>query len=100
MGDIARAPAGALDPSSWNPARALDETTRIRTAGPGGSIAVVREDRAYWVRARSSSCSGGDGTFSGVDDYILERPRDNVLDLLVTWPLAGLADARARIPLD
>lgn len=80
--------------------RETDEATRIREDGPGGSVAVVRDGRAFWLRSQSGAFSGGGEVFSGSADLVLERPEDDVLDLLVTWPLAGLPDARARIPLD
>jgi hypothetical protein len=97
---VARTIAGSAFGPSRRSSRALGEAARIRTDGPGGSIAVIRDGRAHWLRAQSGSFSGGEGTVSGTQDFILERPADDVLDLLVTWPLAGLPDARARIPLD
>ncbi|WP_033438971.1 hypothetical protein [Saccharothrix sp. NRRL B-16314] len=99
-GDVARTIAASAFGPTGRSSRAPGEAARIRADGPGGSLAVVRDGRAHWLRAQSGSFSGGDGIVSGTQDFIVERPPDDVLDLLVTWPLAGLPDARARIPLD
>ncbi|WP_447007717.1 hypothetical protein ACRAKI_15130 [Saccharothrix isguenensis] len=99
-GDVARTIAGSAFGPSRRSSRGLGEAARIRADGPGGSLAVIRGGRALWLRAQSGSFSGGDGIVSGTQDFIIERPEDDVLDLLVTWPLAGLPDARARIPLE
>jgi hypothetical protein len=45
-------------------------------------------------------CSSTAGSSTGQTEYLLPRPADGVLDLLVTWPLAGLAEVRVRVPLE
>ncbi len=97
-------PADAITARAFPPAHLpssmIDDPTQIRANGPGASIAVIRGRDAFWVRPREGSFSGGNGTFSGVQDFTLKRPRTGVLDLVVAWPLAGLHDVRVRISLD
>jgi hypothetical protein len=78
----------------------LDDPAWIRRRGPGASVAVLHGRDAFWVPPGDGSFSGGDSIFSGVQEFTLERLDDGVLDLMVTWPLAGLDDVRVRIPLD
>ncbi|WP_045316042.1 hypothetical protein [Lentzea aerocolonigenes] len=78
----------------------LDDPAHLRAAGPGASVAVVEGNEAFWIRSGDGSFSGGDQTFSGSQEFTLSRPHDDLLDLIVAWPLAGLHDARVRIPLD
>ncbi|MET8765057.1 hypothetical protein [Lentzea sp. NPDC004782] len=81
------------------PSGLRDDPARIRAAGPGASVAVVQGQEAFWIRPGDGSFSGGDRTFSGVQEFTLNRPHGDVLDLVVAWPLAGLHDVRVRIPL-
>ncbi|WP_367135453.1 hypothetical protein [Saccharothrix sp. HUAS TT1] len=74
------------------------DTSRGTDSAP--AIAVVADGKAFWVRSHSGSASGGAHGHSGSQDFLLPRPHDDVLDLLVAWPRAGLGEARARIPLD
>lgn len=77
---------------------AFTQPARRRTdAGP--NLAVVRAGEAFWLGATHGSFSGGDGIFTGTRHFLLEAPGDDLLDLLVAWPGAELADARVRIPL-
>jgi hypothetical protein len=87
-------------PPAHPPSSMIDDPAQIRANGPGASIAVIRGRDAFWVRPREGSFSGGNGTFSGVEDFTLKRPQADVLDLVVAWPLAGLHDVRVRISLD
>jgi hypothetical protein len=79
---------------------ALDDPAQIRATGPGASVAVIRGPDAFWIQPNDGSFSGGNLTFSCLQDFTLKRPHDDVLDLIVAWPLAGLHDARVHIPLD
>ncbi len=54
----------------------------------------------FWTRPTEGSFAGGGLSFLGEQDFTLTHPHDGVLDLVVAWPLAGLDDARVRIPLD
>lgn len=79
----------------------LDDPAVIRTRGPGASVAVVQGQEALWIRpGDSASFGGGRGeTFLCRREFSLNRPDDDLLDLIVAWPLAGLDDVRVRIPL-
>ncbi len=77
-----------------------DDPAQIRATGPGASVAVVRGREAFWIRPGDSTCSGGDQSFSCLQEFTLNRPHDDLLDLMVAWPLAGLHDVRVHIPLD
>jgi hypothetical protein len=79
---------------------ALDDPAQIRTRGPGASVAVVQGDEAFWIWPSDGSAYGGDQSFSSSREYTLNRPHDDLLDLIVAWPLAGLDDVRVRIPLN
>ncbi|MGW4213817.1 hypothetical protein ACWEIJ_37940 [Lentzea sp. NPDC004789] len=76
-----------------------DDPARIRAGGRGASLAVIRGQEAYWLRSGDGSSSGGDEIFTSLREFTLNRPHDDLLDLLVAWPLAGLHDVRVRIPL-
>ncbi|MET9634608.1 hypothetical protein ABZX92_44895 [Lentzea sp. NPDC006480] len=77
----------------------LEDPVHLRAAGPGASVAVVQGNEAFWIRSGDGSFSGGDQTFSGSQEFTLNRPHDDLLDLIVAWPLAGLDDVRVHIPL-
>ncbi|UJW29422.1 hypothetical protein L3Q67_29835 [Saccharothrix sp. AJ9571] len=79
---------------------ALDDPAQIRAAGPGACVAVIQGSEAFWIRPGDSSASGGDQTFSCLQEFTLIRPHDDLLDLIVAWPLAGLHDVRVRLPLN
>jgi hypothetical protein len=79
---------------------ALDDPAQIRATGPGASVAVIQEHQAFWIRPGDSSSSGGNQTFSCLQEFTLNRPHHDLLDLIVAWPLAGLHDVRVRIPLN
>jgi hypothetical protein len=87
-------------PASQRPPAISDDPEQIRTAGPGAAIAVMRDRDAIWVRPYRSESSGGGHTFSTKAEFMLNRPDDGVLDLVVGWPIAGLPDACVAIPLD
>ncbi|SFQ95941.1 hypothetical protein SAMN04488564_101175 [Lentzea waywayandensis] len=78
---------------------ALDDPAQIRARGPGASVAVVQGHEAFWIRSSDGSASGGDQSFSCLGEFTLNRPHDDLLDLIVAWPLAGLHAVRVRIPL-
>jgi hypothetical protein len=77
-----------------------DDPARIRATGPGASVAAVHGHDAFWIRPGDASASGGDQTFTCLQEFTLNRPHDDVLDLLVAWPLAGLHDVSVRVPLN
>lgn len=66
------------------------------------AVAEVRGREAHWLRSQygSSSSGGSAGSYESSSNFTLPRPDDGVLDLLVSWPLAGLADVRVRVPLE
>ncbi|MGZ3145134.1 hypothetical protein ACVDFE_24685 [Lentzea chajnantorensis] len=78
---------------------APDDPARVRTSGPGAAVAVVQGSGAFWVRRGELVASGGDQTFSCLQQLVLRRPEDGWLDLVVAWPLAGLGDVLVRVPL-
>ncbi|MFC6094624.1 hypothetical protein [Saccharothrix lopnurensis] len=67
--------------------------------GPGPGLAVVRGAEAFWLSPHSAETAGGSGRVVTDSRYVFDAPTGGVLDLLVTWPAAGLPDAVARIPL-
>ncbi|MGC7095085.1 hypothetical protein ACPZ19_10500 [Amycolatopsis lurida] len=79
---------------------ALDDPAQIRATGPGASVAVVHGHEAFWIRPGDSSASGGSQAFSSHQEFTLNRPHDDLLDLIVAWPLAGLPDVRVHLPLN
>lgn len=99
-GDVANTIQVATFPPGKPPSRALDQPDVARSEGPGASIAVVAGGKAFWVRPNNGAFHGGDDSCAGTQDFAVPRPHDDVLDVLVAWPLAGLPDARARIPLN
>lgn len=76
-----------------------DDPAQLRAAGPGASVAVVQGHEAFWGWPGDGGTSGGDQTFSCLQEFTLSRPDDDLLDLIVAWPLAGLHDVRVLIPL-
>ncbi|QWF84683.1 hypothetical protein [Amycolatopsis sp. CA-230715] len=96
--------ADAIDahafPLSRPTSGALDDPAQIRVTGPGASAAVIQGHEAFWIRQGDSSSAGGNQTFSCLQEFTLNRPRDDLLDLIVAWPLAGLPDVRVNIPLN
>ena len=96
--------ADAITAQVFSPRRrplgALDDPAQLRARGPGASVAVVQGHEAFWIWPSDSSSSGGDQSFSCSREFTLNRPQDDLLDLIVAWPLAGLHDVRVRIPLD
>lgn len=95
--------ADAINVRAFDPSRHAepdpDDPAQTREAGPGASVAVIRGSEAVWARLGDRGSSGGDRSFSSVQEFTLERPDHDVLDLVVAWPLAGLQDVRVRIPL-
>ncbi|QFU91104.1 hypothetical protein [Amycolatopsis sp. YIM 10] len=87
-------------PSSRPTPGALDDPAQIRATGPGASVAVINGHEAFWLRPGDSSASGGGQNFSSHQEFTLNRPHDDLLDLIVAWPLAGLPDVRVQLPLD
>ncbi|MFC0111803.1 hypothetical protein [Kibdelosporangium aridum] len=97
-------PADAVNAHAFPPWRptsgALDDPAQIRATGPGASVAVIQGHEALWIRPGDSTSSGGNQTFSCLQEFTLNRPHDDLLDLIVAWPLAGLHDVRVHIPLN
>ncbi|MEO6082638.1 MAG: hypothetical protein ABIQ18_05985 [Umezawaea sp.] len=65
----------------------------------GAVVAVVRGRAAYELRLGSGGSGGGLGSFTATAEYTVDRPVGGVLDLLVSWLPAGLAEARVRVDL-
>lgn len=77
----------------------LLSTANACVSGPGATVAVIRGHEAFWLRPGDGSSSGGDQTFSCLQEFTLARPHDDLLDLIVAWPPAGLDDVRVHVPL-
>lgn len=93
---------GAVDhafPPERPTAGELDDPAHLRATGPGASVATIRGTDAFWPRPGDGTFTGGDQTFTCIQEFTLTAPDDGVLDLIVAWPLAGLHDVRVRIPL-
>jgi hypothetical protein len=65
----------------------------------GAAIAVVRGRAAHRLRLSGGGSTGGLGSFTADAEYTVPRPDSGVLDLLVSWPVAGLAEVRVRVDL-
>ncbi|HEX6340056.1 hypothetical protein [Umezawaea sp.] len=74
---------------------------REEGASVRASVAEVRGRGAHLLRPHGGSVGGGSGPgrFHDRSTFVVTRPDGGVLDLLVSWPLAGLAEVRARVPL-
>ncbi|MEU0877004.1 hypothetical protein ABZ345_00280 [Lentzea sp. NPDC005914] len=94
--------ADAINPHAFHGRRRtsaeMDDPAQIR-AHRGPSVAVVQGHEAIWIPPGDGSFSGGDQTFSSLQEFTLNRPHGDLLDLIVAWPLAGLDDVRVHIPL-
>ncbi|MEU4744839.1 hypothetical protein AB0G02_30855 [Actinosynnema sp. NPDC023658] len=99
-GDVADTIGNAMSARLGIPPAEGDRTDLIRSASHVPAIAVVTDGKAFWTPEYRSSFTGGNHGYSGRQDFIVPRPHDDVLDLLVTWPPAGLPEAHARIQLD
>jgi hypothetical protein len=95
----AHAIVATVFPPSRRPPSISDDPEQIRTCGPGASIAMVQRRGADWVRPQKSSSSGGSGIFRTTAEFTVSNPDDGVLDLVVSWPAAGLPDVCAQIPV-
>ncbi|MEO6082639.1 MAG: hypothetical protein ABIQ18_05990 [Umezawaea sp.] len=74
----------------------------LREIGPstgGADIAVVQGRRAHRVWSFEGSRSSGVDAFTASTEHALARPSSGVLDLLVSWPLAGLDEVRVELTL-
>lgn len=91
--------AAAFFPPSHPPPEIFDDPEELRARGPGASVAVVQDGAARWLDFHEGSTSGGDGFLHNTAGIMLSRPDDGVLDLVVAWPAAGLADVRVTVPL-
>jgi hypothetical protein len=98
-GGVAGTVAATVFPPSREPFSFHDDAEQVRSRGPSASTAVIRGDDAFWVRPRESSATGGGHDFMSTDEFLLSRPEDGVLDLVVAWPVAGLPDMQVGIPL-
>ncbi|KOV90065.1 hypothetical protein [Nocardia sp. NRRL S-836] len=76
-----------------------DDPAQLRAMGPDASVAVLRGHEAVWIKPGDGSSSGGEQSFSSLRELTLHRPQDDLLDLVVAWPLAGLHDVRVHVPL-
>lgn len=87
-------------PRKHPPSSTLADPAQIRANGPAASLAVIQGCDAAWISSHAGSSTGGRGSFTGVQEFTLHRPDDNILELLVAWPLAGLHDVRVQVTLD
>jgi hypothetical protein len=87
-------------PRSGPPPGMAETVEQLRVGGPAASVAVIRGRDAFWLHSVGGSSTGGPGTFTGAQDFMIGRPDDGVVDLMVTWPLAGLPDRHVRVSLD
>ncbi|HEX7306599.1 hypothetical protein [Lentzea sp.] len=95
--------ADAVNARAFTPRRrsfgGLGDVARIRARAQGASVAAVSGHEAVWLRPGDGSASGGDQSFSCLQEFTLQRPSRDVLDLVVGWPLAGLDDVRISLSL-
>ncbi|GAA3862368.1 hypothetical protein GCM10022243_31000 [Saccharothrix violaceirubra] len=64
---------------------------------PSPTVAFVADGEAFQVQAYSGTSFGSGAVHTDRQDFFVPRPHDDVLDLLVAWPIVGLAEAHARI---
>jgi hypothetical protein len=64
------------------------------------AVAVVHGLVAHSLESIGGSATGGGAGYTAQAEYLLPRPAGDTLDLLVSWPLAGLAEVRVRVDLD
>lgn len=67
--------------------------------GPGASVAVVGDGGGAWLPVLEGQSASGAGAYRGTAEFLLSRPDDDVLALVVAWPAADLPDVRLDIPL-
>jgi len=65
----------------------------------GLAIAVVHGSTARRLWLSGGTLGGGSGDFTAATDFVLPR-QDGPLDLLVSWPVAGLPEVLVRVELD
>ncbi|MEO6082637.1 MAG: hypothetical protein ABIQ18_05980 [Umezawaea sp.] len=61
-------------------------------------LAVVDGSAAHALRSAGGSTTGGPG-YTSAAEFFLPRPATDVLDLMVSWPLAGLSEVWVRVAL-
>jgi len=83
----------AVSTESWPPGR--EEFPSQQAA-----VAEVRGRDAHRLRLTAGTFSGGGDRHQASGQYALGLPDDGVLDLVVSWPLAGLDEVRVRVPLN
>jgi hypothetical protein len=66
--------------------------------GNGPSLAVAKENDAFWISAHEGTSTRGGPRFDTVQEFITRRPDGDTLDLIVAWPQADLPNAWVRIP--
>jgi hypothetical protein len=66
-----------------------------RSARP--RIALIAGHDAGWLTAQGATSSGGPDGHTSRQEFTFDGPAGDVLDLLVSWPGAGLADARVLV---
>lgn len=62
-------------------------------------LAVVDGSTAHALRPTSGSTTGSGADYTARAEFLLPRPATDVLELLVSWPLAGLSEVRVRVAL-
>jgi hypothetical protein len=91
--------ATAVDAHVFDPA--LRRAPQLRGPMRGtAALAVIHGSDAIRPHSPFSSSSGSPGNFACRTDFTLPNPATGTLDLLVSWPLAGLTEVRVHVDLD
>ncbi|MEV4346768.1 hypothetical protein AB0J83_20110 [Actinoplanes sp. NPDC049596] len=69
-----------------------DDFVRVRP-----TVALLRGEAAFPLRAYEGGFSGGAGVFHATEEFAVDTAED--LELLVAWPAAGIPAHRAVVPL-
>ncbi|HWO68656.1 MAG TPA: hypothetical protein VNO31_52365, partial [Umezawaea sp.] len=62
-------------------------------------IAVVDGAVAHELRSSGGSASTDARGYTAETEFVVPRPGTDFLDLVVSWPLAGLDEVRVRVGL-
>ncbi|MEU7868862.1 hypothetical protein [Dactylosporangium sp. NPDC049140] len=72
--------------------------TRAVPSEWGASIAVLHGREAIRLGPNAASAAGGAQAFQSRAEFTVHKPDHGALDLLVSWPEAGLPEALAMVP--
>lgn len=64
---------------------------------PPPRVAIVAGGDAYWLNAIEGMSTGGPNGATFTQEYVADRPAGDSVDLVATWPGAGLPDTLVRI---